>query len=180
MDGFKKQESCNPYFENAYGYAIFPSITKVGIAIIGGAGGQGDVYIKKEGGTVDKVGTSTMFQASIGPQFGGQIYSMIVFFEKEADYKRFIVDNFEFGAAANAVALTASGGAAVSTMDNNINLQASVTGTDHSVRHTMNTLMYTKGMAVFTSTIGGLMYEASLSGQKYTFKPLENESAESS
>eukprot|EP00536_Pseudo-nitzschia_multiseries_P008248 jgi/Psemu1/305598/fgenesh1_kg.207_\ len=173
MDQFKSQESCDPYFENAFGYAVFPTIAKVGIAVVGGAGGQGDVYIKKENGDLQKVGISKLFQASLGPQFGGQVYSMIIFFEKEGDYKRFIVDNFEFGADANAVALTASAGAKVSTIDNNINIQGGVTGTKHKFKHTTNTLMYTKGMAVFTSTIGGLMYEASLSGQKYKFKALE-------
>jgi hypothetical protein len=31
---------------------------------------------------------------------------------------------------------------------------------------------YKKGMAVFTHTIGGLMYEAAVGGQKFKFKPL--------
>ena len=171
MEQFKKQESCGPYLDNAYGYAIFPTITKVGVAVVGGAGGKGDVYVRKEDG-VEKTGTSKMFQASFGPQFGGQVYAMIIFFEREIDYQRFVVDGFEFGADANAVALTASAGAKVSTIDNNIGVQANVTGTKYNITKTSNTLMYTKGMAVFTSTIGGLMYEASLSGQKYQFQPL--------
>mmetsp|Transcript_3360 Transcript_3360/g.9341 ORF Transcript_3360/g.9341 Transcript_3360/m.9341 type:complete len:174 (-) Transcript_3360:132-653(-) len=173
MDEFKSQESCNPYFEKAYGYAVFPTIAKLGIAAVGGAGGQGDIYINKESGSPEKVGTSKMIQVSLGPQFGGQIYSLIIFFEREGDYKRFIADNFEFGADANAVALTASAGAKVSTIDNNLNIQGGVRGTKHKFKRTTNTLMYTKGMAVFTSTIGGLMYEASLSGQKFKFKALE-------
>ena len=184
MDRFKKQENCNPYFENAYGYAVFENITKAGILFIGGATGKGNVYINnnnkdaKEDGTADKVGTSTMFQASLGPQFGGQIYSMIIFFETERDYENFIVDNFEFGADANVVALTASAGANVSTVDNNLGIQGRVTGTDLAYEQSVNTLLYTKGMAVFTSTIGGLMYEASLSGQKYNYKAIENDTTD--
>lgn len=175
MEVFKNQESCLSYFDTAYGYAIFETIAKVGIAFIGGAGGQGDVYVvdKSNEGGDKRVGTSTMFQASLGPQFGGQLYKMIVFFETERDFQRFTQDNFEFGADANAVALTASASAKISSMDNNVNIQADVTGTEHHFKQTTNTLPYTKGMAVFTATVGGLMYEASLSGQKYTYKPLE-------
>ena len=176
MEQFKSKESCKPYFENAYGYAVYETIAKIGIAFIGGAGGQGSVYINNKGdGTADKVGTSTMFQASIGPQFGGQIYSMVVFFQTERDYENFIVDNFEFGADANVVALTASASANANTIDNNIGLQGGVTGTDIDFKQSANALSYTKGMAVFTSTIGGLMYEASLSGQKYNYKAVEQQ-----
>ena len=176
MEEFKSKESCKPYFEDSYGYAIFPTIAKIGIAFVGGAGGKGDVYVNNDDGIADKVGTSKMFQASIGPQFGGQVYRMIIFFQREKDYKKFTEANFEFGADANAVALTASAGATVSSFDNNVAVKAGVDKTNHSFEKTMNTLMFTNGMAVFTSTTGGLMYEASLSGQKYTYKFLENES----
>ena len=184
MESFKNQETCKPYFENAYGYAVFESITKVGIFVVGGAGGVGDVCIDKndDGGDDErkrdikykKVGTSTMCQASIGPQLGGQMYKMIIFFETEREYKHFIsTDNFEFGADANAVALTASAGATVSTIDNNLSIGAGIAGTDHQHAFGLNTLQYMKGMAIFTSTVGGLMYEASLSGQKYNFTPTD-------
>jgi hypothetical protein len=186
MESFKNKEKCKSYFENAYGYAIFESITKVGIVFMGGAGGVGDVCIldnngddKNNGDDDDererdnkykKVGTSTMFQASIGPQLGGQIYKMIIFFETEREYQQFITTDFEFGASANVVAITASAGAAISTIDNNIGMSAGITGMKEHT-YGQNTLQYMKGMAIFISTIGGLMYEASLSGQKYNFKP---------
>lgn len=172
MDFFTKQESCKPYFEGAYGYAVFEKIGKIGIAFIGGATGDGDVCIKKDG-KFEKVGTSKMIQASLGPQFGGQIYSMIIFFETEREYEEFIVENFEFGADANVVALTASAGGTASTIDKKITLKAGMKPDEITFEQSTNTKMYKKGMAVFTSTTGGLMYEASLSGQQYKFKALE-------
>jgi lipid-binding SYLF domain-containing protein len=195
METFKNQETCKPYFENAYGYAVFESITKVGIAFIGGAHGDGNVYILNQNQNqnqsgVDndnddgdssskykKVGTSSMFQASIGPQLGGQVYIMIIFFETKREYQQFITTaNFEFGIDANVVALTASAGAAISTIDNNIGVSAGISGTTKEYSQSLsNTLQYMKGMAIFTSTIGGLMYEASLSGQKYNFTPINDD-----
>jgi len=173
IEEFKEQERCKPYFESAYGYAIFKTVGKVGIAFVGGAHGKGDVCIKNSDGVFEKVGTSEMFQGSLGPQFGGQIYSMVIFFESERDYQHFIVENFEFGADANVVALTASASGKASTIDKNVHLNAGVTPKDVAFEHSTNTLLYTKGMAVFTSTVGGLMYEFSVSGQKYKFKALE-------
>ncbi len=172
MEHFTKQASCKAYFESAYGYAVFEQIGKIGIAFIGGATGEGNVCIKKEE-QFEKVGTATMYQASLGPQFGGQIYSMIIFFETERDYNEFIEDEFEFGADANIVALTASATAKVSSMDKNIRLAAGTKPEEVTFEKTTSTRMYTKGMAVFTSTTAGLMYEASMSGQKYKFKALE-------
>lgn len=172
MEHFTQQASCKAYFESAYGYAVFEQIGKIGIAFIGGATGEGNVCIKKEG-QFEKVGTSTMMQASLGPQFGGQIYSMIIFFESERDYNEFISDEFEFGADAGVVALKASASAKVSSMDKNIRLAAGMKPEETTFEKTTSTRMYTKGMAVFTSTTAGLMYEATLSGQKYKFKALE-------
>mmetsp|Transcript_20356 Transcript_20356/g.41920 ORF Transcript_20356/g.41920 Transcript_20356/m.41920 type:complete len:183 (+) Transcript_20356:67-615(+) len=175
MEQFTKQESCKPYFESAYGYAVFENIGKVGVFFVGGATGEGTVCIKKEG-QFEQVGTSTMMQASVGPQFGGQLFSMIIFFETERDYNHFIIENFEFGADANVVALTASAGGKATTMDKNIRIAMGLKPDDLAYEHSTNALLFTKGMAVFTSTVAGLMYEASLSGQKYKFKALETSS----
>jgi len=173
MEHFTKQESCKPYFESAFGYAVFEDIHKIGIGIAGGATGKGKVCIKNDDGVFENVGTSEMVQASLGPQFGGQVYSMIIFFETERDYNHFIVENFEFGADANVVALTASASGKASTIDKNVRLMAGMNQKDIAYEHSTNALLYTKGMAVFTSTKMGLMYEASLSGQKYKFTSLE-------
>jgi lipid-binding SYLF domain-containing protein len=170
MDKFTKQESCKPYFENAFGYAVYETIGKIGVGVVGVAMGDGDVMVKNADGVFEKVGTSKMMQGSLGPQFGGQIYSMVIFFQTESDYKRFVQDNFEFGADINVVALTASASGKASTMDKNMHLSVGVKPTEIAFEQSTNTILYTKGLAVFTSTKGGLMYEASLSGQKYNFK----------
>lgn len=167
MEQFKKQESLKPYFAESYGCCVFDTVAKAGIGI-GGAGGKGAIYIFHNGAE-ELVGHSTMGQISFGFQFGGQIYSEIIFFETERDYKHFISDNFEFGAEANVVALTASAKASVSTLGN----QGVTTGvTPGDTKLPEKPLQFTKGMAIFTITIGGLMYEASVKGQKFYYAPL--------
>jgi len=173
MEQFRNLESAKPYFEGAFGYAIFESIVKIGVVFIGGATGKGDVCIKNADGVFEKVGTSTMMQGSLGSQFGGQFYSMIIFFETERDYNQFIVESFEFGADANVVALTASASGKVSTIDKNIKLCAGVNPDDIAFEKSTHALLYNNGMAVLTTTPQGLMYEATLSGQKYEFKAIE-------
>lgn len=70
------------YFEQAYGYAILPSVTRVGFGF-GGAYGKGFVI---EGDNA--IGTTKFFQFTSGLQAGAKYFSMIVFFkDKEAlDY----------------------------------------------------------------------------------------------
>ena len=108
--------------------------------------GVGGAYGK---GTViagdQTVGQTSLSQVSIGLQLGGQVYAEFIFFKDEtalADFKR---GNFELGAQASAVAATAGASADAS---------------------------YNKGVAIFTNVSGGLMYEASVGGQKFTFEPL--------
>jgi len=73
----KKNPNMAAYFSKARGYIVYPSVGKAGFGI-GGARGSGVVY---EAGKV--VGTSTLTQVSFGFQLGGQIYSEVVFFEKQ-------------------------------------------------------------------------------------------------
>ncbi|TDG12668.1 hypothetical protein E2F43_13880 [Seongchinamella unica] len=148
------------YFSNAYGYAIFPTIGKGGMGI-GGAHGSGRVYV---GG--QHVGDTKMTQLSIGWQLGGQAYSQIIFFEDKRAFEDFTSGNFEFGAQATAVAITASAGAQATTGGGT---QASVAGGKNDASTT--SLGYRKGMAVFTVAKGGLMYEAAIAGQKYSYTP---------
>ena len=105
-----------------------------------------------------------MAQASIGWQFGGQAFSQIIFFQDQRAYDEFTSGNFEFGAAASAVVINAG-----------IAAEASTKGTSASVnagnKHLKTEGQYYKGMAVFSLAKGGLMYEAVLSGQKFTFTP---------
>lgn len=86
-------------FEKAYGYAVFPKITKAGLGI-GGAGGKGLVLEN------DKViGLTKLSQATIGLQAGGQQYSQVMFFEDKAALDKFTNGKFKFSSEASAVAL---------------------------------------------------------------------------
>jgi len=158
VDNFKKAQVAKPYFESSYGYAVFPTIGK-GAVGVGGAGGKGQVYERGR-----YVGDSTMVQLSVGLQLGGQAYSQIVFFENKAAFDEFTREGFEFNADASAVALTLGA-----------NAEAGTKGVSAAASTTKETgiavAKYNKGMAVLTLAKGGLMYEVSLAGQKYSFKP---------
>lgn len=155
---FKSAGESGEFFKRSYGYAVFPSIGKGGIGV-GAARGTGRVYV------ADKpVGESKMTQLSVGLQLGGQVFSQVVFFEDKRSFDEFASGNFEFGAEASAVAITAAASAGTSTSGNS--------ATASGGRHDAATAgAYHKGMAVFTVAKGGLMYAATLGGQKYTYKP---------
>jgi lipid-binding SYLF domain-containing protein len=144
------------FFGTAYGYAVFPTIGKGGIGI-GGAYGKGRVYAQGQ-----YVGDTKMTQLSVGFQFGGQAYSQIIFFEDQRAFNEFTGGNFEFGAQASAVAITAGAQAAATTT-------GSSAGASGGKKDAINYGNYYKGMAVFTVAKGGLMYEASISGQKFSY-----------
>jgi len=106
-----------------------------------------------------------MTQVTIGAQLGGEAYSQIIFFEDKRAFDEFTSGNFEFGAQAQAVAITAGASATASTAGTSAGASAG--------KHDAKTVgAYTKGMAVFTVAKGGLMYEASIGGQKFSYKPL--------
>ena len=107
-----------------------------------------------------------MSQISIGFQFGGQAYSQIVFFKDKRDYDEFTSENFEFGAGASAVALTAGAQAQAGSAGASSSLGSDADSTEQSKA------AYRRGMAVMTLAKGGLMYEAVIAGQKYSFRPL--------
>ncbi len=95
----KEDPSLSKYFKDAYGYAVFPKITKAGLGI-GGAGGEGLVFEK---GSV--IGKATLMQATFGLQAGGQQYREVIFFENKAALDRFTNGKFKFSGEASAVAL---------------------------------------------------------------------------
>ena len=148
------------FFNNSYGYALFPTIGKAGLGV-GGAHGSGRVYA---GGA--HVGDTKVTQLSVGWQAGGQAYSQIIFFEDKRAFEDFTSGNFEFGAQATAVAITASASAQATTGGG---AQAGAAGGRNDATTTSGG--YRKGMAVFTVAKGGLMYEAALAGQKYSYSP---------
>ena len=146
------------FFSKSYGYALFPSIGKGGVGI-GGAFGKGRVYVK---GKV--VGDTSMSQLTAGLQLGGQAYSQIVFFEDERAFKEFTRGDFEFGAEASAVAITAAVGAKGSSSGSSI-------GASGGKNDAKTVGKFHKGMATFTVAKGGLMYEATVGGQKFKYTP---------
>ena len=134
----KKDPSLKPFFDKAYGYAVFPTVGK-GAVGVGGAHGKGSVYTKGK-----FVGHASLTQITIGFQLGGQAYSEIIFFQDRKTFQDFTKGNFELSAQASAVAATAG---AAANAD------------------------YAHGVAIFTMAKGGLMYEASVGGQKFSFQP---------
>ncbi len=161
INAFRDAGQIESFFESAHGYAVFPNIGKGGIGI-GGAHGKGRVYNKGQ-----HVGDVTMNQLTIGLQLGGQVYSQMIFFEDERAFEEFTSGNFEFGAQATAVALTAGVSAQANTGGG---ASAGASGGEHDATGVHGG--YRKGMAVFTIAKGGLMYEASLGGQKFKYEAL--------
>ena len=98
---FKKADSTmQVYFDNAYGYAVFPSVGKGGY-FVGGGYGKGKVYEKG-----DFIGYSRIINLTVGAQIGGQSYSEIIFFKDKASLDDFKAGNFEFAAQASAIFAT--------------------------------------------------------------------------
>jgi len=132
-----KDPGLKVFFNQAYGYAIFPSVGKAGI-FLGGAYGEGEVY--KQG---SYIGKTTLTQVTIGFQLGGQSYTEIIFFKDKQALENFTSGRFELGAQVSAIAVTAG-----------ISADAD----------------YNNGVAVFTLPKQGLMYEATIAGQKFSFE----------
>ena len=155
---FQQAGESGSFFGKSYGYAVFPTIGKAGLGV-GGAHGKGRVYV---GGR--HVGDTKVTQLSIGLQAGAQAYSQIIFFEDKRAFDEFSSGNFEFGASASAVAITAGVSAGAGTTG----AGAGASGGKHDAT-TASIGGYHKGMAVFTVAKGGLMYEASIGGQKFSY-----------
>lgn len=155
---FKNAGESSKLLRTAYGYAVFPTIGK-GAVGIGGAHGKGRVYEKGK-----HIGDTSMTQVTVGFQLGGEAYSEIILFENKQALKEFTGGNFEFGAEASAVAITAAASAKAGTT-------GSSAGASGGKKDATTKGGYQKGMATFTVAKGGLMYEASIGGQKFSFTP---------
>ena len=114
----------------------------VGKGAIGVGGAAGNGIVFEK---ENIVGKAKMKQVSVGFQFGGQAYREVIFFENKEALDRFKEDRFEFAAQASAVAATKGASANVK---------------------------YKEGVLVFTQEKKGLMYEASIGGQKFNYSPL--------
>ena len=122
------------------GSAGYAVLPNVGKGAIGIGGAHGNGELLVGGKAIGKI---SMTQVTIGLQLGGQSYSEIIFFEDQKTLKDFEEGNFEFAAQASAVALKS--------------------GASSNAK-------YANGVAVFTVAKGGLMFEASLGGQKFSYK----------
>ena len=156
---FRNAGESGSFFDKSYAYAVFPSVGRAGVGI-GGARGNGQVYVNGE-----HVGNSTMTQLTVGLQLGAQGYRMIVFLEDERAFNEFTRGDFAFSAQAKAVAITAAASATASTA-------GSSAGVSGGQRDASTVGGFNRGMATFTVARGGLMYEASIGGARFSFRPL--------
>ena len=155
---FKSIPQVAPYFTSSAGYAVFPRIGRGGLGI-GGARGKGQVYL---GGKA--TGISTLTDVTIGAQAGGQAYRQIIFFKDKAAYDKFTSGKFEFDASASAVAVTASAQASAGTQGASSSAGAGNPNTGAGTGYPSG------GMQTFTMAEGGLMYAATIGGQRYNYK----------
>jgi lipid-binding SYLF domain-containing protein len=157
---FKNAGDSSDFVSKAYAYAVFPTIGEAGF-IVGGAGGKGRVFVHGK-----YVGDTTMSQVSIGFQAGGKAYSQIIFFEDQRALAEFQSGSFEFSAGVSAIAITAGASASAGT-------SGATSGASGGKKDaTTASGGYQKGMIVFTIAKGGLMYTATIAGQKFSYTPI--------
>jgi lipid-binding SYLF domain-containing protein len=106
---------------------------------LGIGGARGKGYVYEHGRLI---GRSTLTQVTVGLQAGGQAYSEVIFFKDPGALANFERGHLKLDAQASAIALTERVGA---------------------------DLPYRNGIAIVTMAEGGLMYEASVGGQKLSF-----------
>ena len=122
------------------GATAYVMFPNVGKGAVGVGGASGNGILFEK---EQPIGKASMKQVNVGFQFGGQAYRELIFFENQAAVEHFKQNKFQFSAQASAVAVTA--------------------GASGNAK-------YTNGVMVFTQTKGGLMYEASVGGQKFSYK----------
>ena len=96
---YKSNPTIQQHFYDAYGFAVYPKITKGGLGV-GGAGGKGLVFEDYK-----VIGGASLAQATLGLQAGGQQYMEVIFFEDKAALDRFKAGKVKFSGQASAVAL---------------------------------------------------------------------------
>jgi lipid-binding SYLF domain-containing protein len=103
---FKAQDSSiQSFFDNSYGYAVLPKVTK-GAFWFGVAGGRGQVFRQGQ-----MIGYCKMGQATLGFSFGGEFFREIIFFRQPQDMDRFTSGEFTFSAQVTGTAITAGAAA---------------------------------------------------------------------
>jgi lipid-binding SYLF domain-containing protein len=115
---------------------------QVGKGAVGIEAGSGNGEVFQNG---KYIGAAHLSIGGVGLSLGGETYQELILFNTPQAIQDFENNNLKFGADASAVALQA-GSAASATFDKD------------------------KGVLVFKHTTGGLMFDASLNGQQFTFK----------
>lgn len=133
----------DPLLKNVFDGAYgYLILPNIGKGAVGVGGASGNGMVYEKGNIV---GTAKMSQVTVGLQFGGQAYRELIFFESKEALDRFKQNKVEFSAQASAVAATKGASA---------------------------NAKYTDGIMIYTQQKGGLMYEASLGGQKFKYDTL--------
>ncbi|HTO74335.1 MAG TPA: YSC84-related protein [Gemmatimonadales bacterium] len=131
----------DPGISKFFGGAVgYAVFPSVGKGGIGVGGARGSGELIVGG---NPVGRCKLTQVTVGLQLGGQKYSEVIFFETQKTVDAFRKGDFEFAAQVSAVALKSGASADAAFKD---------------------------GVAVFTQAKGGLMYEASVGGQKFDYE----------
>lgn len=131
----KSDSKIQKLFDSAYGYAVFPSITKGAIGI-GGAGGRGEVFEKGK-----RIGYARMTQITIGAQLGGQEYAEVVFFDSKEPLGDFKSSDWAMSAQVSAV--------------------AAAEGASANAKYQYGVLVFTmaKGGFMFEASVGGQRFK---------------------
>lgn len=141
-EGLKDFIHTDPLMEKLLGSSYgYVIFPNVGKGAIGVGGASGGGTVFEKGAIVGK---AQMTQVTVGFQFGGQAYREVIFFQDKATLDKFKDNKVEFSAQVSAVA--AKSGASANAK-------------------------YTDGIIIFTQQKGGLMYEASVGGQKFKYTP---------
>ena len=112
----------------------------VGKAALGVGGAYGRGVVYERG---QHIGYSDLTQGTVGAQVGGQSFSELLVFENKAALERFKAGQFGFAAGASAVMLKSG----VATTPN-----------------------FVDGVAVIVQPVGGVMVEAAIGGQQFTYQ----------
>ena len=133
----------DPGMEKIFSDAVgYAVFPTVGKGAIGIGGARGKGWVYQGGALVGK---TTLTQVTVGLQLGGQAYSEVVLFQTKQALSNFKLGHLKLDAQASAIALTARASA---------------------------DLAYRNGVAIVTMAKGGLMYEASVGGQKFSYTPV--------
>jgi len=141
INTIEKFKKTDPGIEKFFAKSAgYAVLPSIGKGAVGVGGAYGTGELLVDG---KAIGNVKMTQVSVGLALGGQRYSEIIFFETKDQLEDFQKGEFAFAAQASAIAMK-NGSAATANYDN--------------------------GVATFTQPIEGLMGEAAVGGQKFTYK----------